>query len=403
VAGPNHEVSELSFAPRELSFRAQVGGDDKRVYLRADDGGETARSADAALAACLLPAMRFGGTLSLPEPVSPRLLRNQREYQAIQRAWSLAWEFGDPPLEYVDVLAPARQPDPPQEPNRVAAFFSCGVDSFSTLLDHPEITDLIFVRGVDLLPGAANHAQVGPEVEEGVRLVAEELSLRLHVVETDLRDFSDPLARWEAYHACACMTVAHFLAPRFERVLLATGMDHAADSPMGSAWLVDHLWSTEQLEVADDGGRYSRVERTRRIAAHPLVRRTLRVCWENRDGAYNCGHCRKCLMTMLILEAIGARGEIQTFPSELDLADVDLIEIKQSSTLGFWEDVLDVVREEGRADLEPTVEAAVEKGKQGLGLPQSYRRRAPSGPPPLRPRRRSSLRRIAAAIRRPPR
>lgn len=404
MPGPKHEVSELRFAPGELSFRARVGEDDKKVYLRAADGGETARSADPALAACLLPAMRFGGALTLPEPVSPRLLRTQGEFQAVQRAWSLEWGFGDPPLEEVDVAAPTRLPDPPRDPGRVAAFFSGGVDSWSTLLGNPEITDLIFVRGIDLLPRAANHAQVAPEVEARIREVAEELGLTLHAVETDLREFSDPLARWEAYYGCACMAVAHFLAPRFERVLLASGMDHEVDDPIGSARLIDHLWSTEQLEIVDDGGPYSRVERTRRIAKHRLVQRTLRVCWENREGAYNCGRCRKCLMTMITLEALGARSEFQTFPPDLDLADVAAIEIKQVVLLTLWEDVLDVVRAQGRPDLEPAVEEAVEKGRRELDLPPSYRRRALPGPPPLRPQPRqfgSRLRRFAAAVRRP--
>ena len=400
---PNHEVTEFRFAPGELSFRARVGGHDQRLSLRTD-GGETARSADPALAACLMPAMRSGGTLTLDEPLSHRLQRTQKEFQAVQRAWSLEWEFGDPPLEEVRVAAPTHLPDSPRKPSRVAAFFSGGVDSWSTVLSNPEITDLIFVRGIDLLPGAANHAQVAPEVEARIREVAAELGLTLHAVETDLREFSDPLARWEAYYGCACMAVAHFLAPRFERVLLASGVDHEVDDPIGSARLIDHLWSTEQLEIVDDGGPYSRVERTRRIAKHPLVQRTLRVCWENREGAYNCGRCRKCLMTMITLEAIGARSEIQTFPPDLDLADVAAIEIKQAVLLTLWEDVLDVVRAEGRADLEPAVEEAVERGRRGLDLPPSYRRRALPGPPALRPQPRrfgSQLRRLGAAIRRP--
>lgn len=347
-------------------------------------GGETASGADPVLAACLMPAMRFGGTLTLPGPVSPKLLRMQREYQAVQRAWSLEWDFGDPPLDEVDVVAPERVPEPPREPGRVAAFFSGGVDSWSTLLDHPEITDLIFVRGIDLLPGDPNHEKVATQAEERVREVARELGLDLHPVETDLRRFADPLARWETYNACASMAVAHFLAPRFERVLLANGMDHEVDYPIGPARLVDHLWSTEELDIADDGGRLSRVERTRRIAGHPLVKRTLRVCWENRDGAYNCGRCRKCLMTMITLEAFGSRAGVETFPPDLDLKDIAAIEIEQVVLLTLWEDVLDAVRGEGRADLEPAVEEAVERAKRKLGLAPSYRRRHLPGPPPLR-------------------
>jgi hypothetical protein len=380
----HHEVTDLHCSPGELSFRARVGGHDQLVRMRAA-GGETATGADPVLAACLMPAMRFGGSLTLPGPVSPRVLRSQREYQAVQRAWSLDWEFGDPPFEEVEVIAPTRAPEAPREPGRVAAFFSGGVDSWSTLLDHPEITDLIFARGFDLIPGATHHAEVAPEVEARVREVADELGLTLHVVETDLRELSDPLVLWDAYYASACMAVAHFLAPRFERVLLASGMDHEVDDPpIGSARLVDHLWNSEQLEIVDDGGRYSRAERTRRIADHPLVQRTLRVCWENRGSAYNCGRCRKCLMTMITLEAFGVRSGVQTFPPDLDLQNLDTFKTGQILVLTLWEDVLDAVRAGGRADLEPAVEGVVERGKRDFGLPPSYRRRHLPGPPPLR-------------------
>jgi len=410
--GQHHEVTELRCSPGELDFRTSIGGRERCVSFRATEGA-TSGGADAALAACLLPAMASGGgRLTLPGPVSPRLLRTQREYQAVQRAWSLEWEFQERPLVEVEVIAATRPPQPPREPDRVAAFFSAGVDSWSTLLDNPEITDLIFVRGIDLLPDLANHAKLAPEVEARVREVAGELGLVLHAVDTDLRAFSDPLVRWEAYFPSACMAVAHFLAPRFGRVLLASGLDHEVDDPVATARLVDHLWSSERLEVADDGGRYSRVERTRRIAYHPLVRRTLRVCWENRGGAYNCGRCRKCLMTMITLEALGALTAVETFPSELDLTEIASIEIDQIILLSLWEDVLDLVRTEERADLAPAVETVVDRGKRTLGLPPGYRRRR-SGPPPPDAattladllesrswRMTAPLRRIGAALRR---
>jgi hypothetical protein len=403
VVGPQrHEVVELECAPGQLSFLARVGGREQRVFF-STDGGATATGADPALAACLMPAMRSGGTLALPGPVSPRLMRSQAEYQAVQRAWSFEWEFGDPPLEEVEVVAPARQPGPPRASGRVAAFFSGGVDSWSTLLDNPDVTDLIFVRGTDLFPEEARHEALTPEVEARIGAVADELGLTLHHVVTDLRKFSDPLARWEAYFPAACMAAAHFLAPRFERVLFANATDHAADTPIGSAWLVDHLWSSEELEVVSYGGRYSRAERTRRIGSHPLVRKTLRVCWENRDGAYNCGRCQKCLLTMITLEAYGARAGFETFPVDLDLDEIAAIEVNQVVLLALWEDVLDAIRAQRRADLEPAVEEVVENSKRALGLPASYRRRRQPGPAALGSparRRLARLHRTASAWRR---
>src|SRR6185312_1231100 len=207
--------------------------------------------AEAALATCLMPAMRLGGTLELGGAVSPRLLRTQREFQAVQRAWSLDWEFGDPPLREVDVIASTRMPSAPTPSGQVAAFFSGGVDSWATILANPDITDLIFVRGTDLLPRLAHQAGLADKVEARLREVAVELGLPLHVVETNVREISDPLARWETYFPSAMVAVAHFLSPLFERILMASMTDHQTQTPIGSARLVDHLWSSEFLEIVD--------------------------------------------------------------------------------------------------------------------------------------------------------
>ena len=172
-SGLNHEVANLRVGPGELSFEARVGGRAQQVWLRTES--PVTPNADAALAACLMPAMRDGGTLTMRDPVSPRLLRTQREFQAIQRAWSFEWEFDEPALHVVEVVAPTRTPKPPETPGRVAAFFSGGVDSWSTVLDNPDVTDLIFVRGFDLLPRLAHQEGLADRVEERLREAAADL------------------------------------------------------------------------------------------------------------------------------------------------------------------------------------------------------------------------------------
>lgn len=378
--GPQHEVANLRRAPGELSFEARVGGRVEEVWIRTDS--PFTPTADAALAATVLPAMSQGGTLQMEEPVSPRLLRTQREFQAIQRVWSLDWEFGGDPLEEVEVIAPAGVPDAPTEPGRVAAFFSGGVDSWSTILTNPDLTDLIFVRGTDILPGNPHQAGLADQVEARLREAAEELGLTLHSVETNVRDLADPLVRWETYFNSAMAAIALFLAPRFERVLIANGADHETQTPVASGRMVDQLWSTERLEIVSDGGRFSREERLRRAAGHPVAQRSLRVCWHNTDGAYNCGRCRKCLLTMLSLEALGVREQVATFPPELDLDLVPGFEFNQRILLPAWEDCLDTIRAARRPDLERPVEALLASGRRNLGLPPAHRTRRLPGPPP---------------------
>jgi hypothetical protein len=370
--GPHHQISDLIRAPGELSFTTDIGGEPRRLWIRSRT--PVTPPADAALALCAMPAMSAGGTLALEGRVSPRLLRNQREFQAIQRVWSLDWDDREP-LREVEALAPPRAVESRHE-GRVAAFFSGGVDSWSTILANPDITDLIFVRGLDLMPKLLHQGDLADRVEARLGVAAAELGLNLHVVETNVRELSDPLVPWESYCACPLAAVALFFEPLFGRVLIAGDADHETQVANGPSRMVDQLWSTERLEIVDDGGRFSREQRLRRIVEHPVVQRTLRICWQNPGGAYNCGRCRKCMLTAISLEAIGARGRISTFPAELDLSVCAGFEIDQPISLVLWEDVLATTREAGRDDLEREVEAMVVRGRRNLGLPPSHRYRA---------------------------
>ena len=360
-------VTELRAAPGELSFSVEAGDEQHSISFRADT--PVVPAADAALAATLMPAMSRGGDLRLEVPVSPRILRTQREFQAIQRLWSSRWPSEPHPLREIEVSAPSRVAPGPETPGRVATFFSGGVDSWAAVLGNPEVTDLIFVRGLDLVPGWAQHEHLADEVESRLRDTAAELGLPLHVVTTDVRSFSDPLLRWESFCPSVQAAIAHFFAPLFERVLIASDADFGRQALVGSSWQIDHLWSSEGLTVEDWGGRFGRTERLRQIVDHPLVGETLRVCWLNPEGAYNCGRCGKCMLTMIALEAIGAAEKVSTFPA-LDLGHMDGYSIWNPLQITLWEELLETTREAGRPDLEAPVAAVVESGHRAMGGPE---------------------------------
>ena len=390
LSSMRQEIVDLRLAPGELSFEARIGGASRRIWFRGDI--PAAAAADAALAACLMPAMRHGGTLTMAEPVSPRLLRGAREFEAVQRAWSRGWKIGDGPLRELELRVPAGEPRRKQPTGRVASFFSGGVDSFALLADEPDVTDVIFVRGADIISALPHQAHLADEVEPRLRQAASDLGLRLHVVETNVRELSDPLAPWEVYFACPLIAVALLLEPLFDRVMIAGDTDYETQLLVdyGAIWNVERLWSTESLEIDDWGGRLNREERHRLIVDNPVAERTLRVCWQNRGGAYNCGRCQKCSRSMLSFEAWGVRERMRTFPPELDLEQVAKLEIHQMIEVVEWEDTLETVRSAGRRDLERAVEPIVASGKRELGLAPSWRTRA-GALPPLRPTLRSRL------------
>jgi glycosyltransferase involved in cell wall biosynthesis len=372
IAVQDHAITDLQATLGELSFTARIGDREQRVWFRTD--APVTPNADAALTTCLVPAMRAGGRLTIDTPISPRLLRRQWELQGVQRAWSRTWEFGTGELKDVEVVADAAQGTVPSGSRGVGAFFSGGVDSWSTLLENPDITHLVFGRGLDL---ALNEPELTEDVESRLRAVAAELGIPLVVVETNLRELTDDLIPWVTYFACALAAIGQFLAPMFERVIIPLDLDHDAQMGFGSNLRINGLLSTDGVEIADGGGRYSREEKLARIAHHPIVQGSLRVCWENRGGAYNCGICRKCLMTMVSLEALGVRDRFTTFPQDVDLARAVEIPFKQISVLDLWQDVLDTTRAASRPDLEQMVERIVAQGKIACGFEPRYRRRPP--------------------------
>lgn len=384
TAGLVHQIAALSARPGELSFDATVEGETRRIWFRSETKVDP--YPEAALATALMPAMRSGGTLEMEAPVSPRVLRNQREFQAMQAAWSLDWPFGEPPLRQVEVVAPVRQPEQPRPTGRVAAFFSGGVDSWWAVLDEPEVTDLIYVHGLDILPRLSHQEGLGERVEAELRAAAGELGLPLHVVDTNLRDLAeakgpeDPFVHWEAFYNSALAAVALFLGRAFDRVLIACDYDYEVQVNYGAIWTIDHLWGNENLEIVDAGGRFSRVERTAIAAASPTARKTLRVCWENPDGAYNCGRCRKCLMTMATLDAFGVLDKVETLPDEIDLELLAAQEPPIRGALIFWEEALEAAQQAGKPELENALARLVGASRQRLGMPFGYRARR--SPPP---------------------
>ena len=363
-----HTVRDVRASRGELSFDVDVCDIQRTLWFKTD--APVTPNADAVLATCLLPSMLWGGTLEIDAPISPRLLRCQPEFQAIQRMWSGAWDYGLLPLGEIDVIAPARASEPAAPGRSVATFFSGGVDSWSVAAEYPEVTHLVFVRGLDLVERPTAFVD---DVERRLREAAADLGKTLYVVDTNLRELSNPLLPWNVYFSSPLYAVALLLAPLFGRFLVTGDTDYATNAGLGVDPLGDHLWSTEELEVAHACGRLSRVERTVLIADDPVAQRALRVCWENLDGAYNCGRCRKCLSTMITLEALDKRKPFSVFPAQLDLEPLADIAVPDLLVLTLWQDILDLIRDRDRVDLEPAVAAVVARGKRGLGLPDSFR------------------------------
>jgi hypothetical protein len=301
-----------------VSASIQIGEEQNEVWYLLP-AGPAANAGETLLASTLFPAMREGRFLYIGSPISPRLLANAPTIQEIFRSW-------DHRSQEIAIEAKPGEIAGRSPGRGVGCFFTGGLDSFYTALKHKEeITHLVFVYGFDV---SINDLALRAKVSKSLREVSQKLHKPLIEVETNLREFSDRYVNWDFYHGAALAAVGHLLSSRLHKLFIAASRSYADLIPLGSHPLLDPLWSTETMEFVHDGCEATRMEKAAAIASDDIALRYLRVCWENRGGAYNCGRCEKCLRTMACLRTIGVLEKCSAFESPLDLKALADLEVK---------------------------------------------------------------------------
>jgi hypothetical protein len=301
-----------------VSTSIQIGEERNQVWYRLP-AGPVAVAGETLLSSTLFPAMREGRVLQIGSPVSPRLLAHAPTIQEIFRSWSVG-------SQEIAIEATPGEIATGSPGRGVGCFFTGGLDSFYTALKHKEeITHLVFVYGFDV---SINDLGLRAKVSQSLREVSENLHKPLIEVETNLREFSDRYVDWDFYHGAALAAVGHLLSSRLRKLFIASSRSYADLIPLGSHPLLDPLWSTEAVEFVHDGCEATRMEKAAAIASDDIALKHLRVCWENRGGAYNCGRCEKCLRTMACLRTMGVLEKCPAFESPLDLKALADLEVK---------------------------------------------------------------------------
>jgi len=313
----------------------------KEVWYRFSSG-PVSQTSDFILPVCLLPAMKNQTLLKIPGKVSTHLLQGVNKIQQI-------FSSRDPKFSILEIETGGPWQDPQASAGKVGQFFSGGVDSSYTLLKHSdEIDTIIFVHGFDI--PLANQA-LRSKVSEAIKDTAYKLGKELIEVETNLRDFSDLYTDWgQDYHGSALASIALLLAPQFRKFYIPATYSYKNLFPRGSDPLLDPLWSTEKVKIVHDGCEANRVEKINLISKNDIILKHLRVCWENRKGAYNCCECEKCLRTMVSLAIIGALEGCPAFPQPLDLSLVAGMKINEHLKM-FVEDNLKAAKQLNNSDL----------------------------------------------------
>ena len=306
--------------------------------------------------ATLLLAMRHGEELEADGPVDPALLERLPRIVDLYATW-------DPRLYRTRVLAEPGPGAPARAPG-IGCFFSRGVDSvYSAASPRPlpgPLTHLVFCDRLEPIHGPAVRT-------EEIRLAGEAaaaIGLPLVVLETNLRELTDPVVRdWEDMAGAGLAFLANALGGGLGHVVIPSSDGAQTIGPNGTSPLLDPLFSTGAVEIEHDVPR----TRTAKVAwlarERPDVLPWLKVCF-NENRADNCGRCGKCLLTMMALEAAGALGLATGFPDEFDLEAIGEISPSQlNSRLDFEEARGALAAAGGPAEVIAALDGVVERGR----------------------------------------
>jgi hypothetical protein len=310
-------------------------------------------SADPFVIATLFLAMQNSVHLNVHGEVSPSLLRNLEEFQD---AWS-AWLPGE--YSKIEIHVDAERENLPQKSERAIVAFSGGLDSSFSALRHSQglcgrwrrnVAAGLLVHGLDipLDDVCAMEKNVGK-----AKTALDRLGLTLIPLATNFRAIVE---NWEDSHGAAIASCLTMLARGHTTGLIGnTWVYSSLRFPWGSNPISDPLMSSDTFTIVHDGAGFSRTEKVRQIAQYPELANNLRVCWQGRHRDRNCGHCEKCIRTILDFRVTG-HGLPLSFPHDVTDDDIDslsltnpahlvhlkgiLAEARRISLTGSWLDAL---------------------------------------------------------------
>lgn len=328
---PTVRITGLAVSDEGGTHRVSALVDGEAVWFESADTALRA-APEAFGSAFLIPALHRGARLEFDVALDPTWLANMSHLVGTFRDW-----WGTP------ALVPAA-PAPPaaglaaRDAAPVGAgglCFSGGVDSFHSLLRSGQTIDrLVAIQGLDI---PVDDALRMAALTETLRDVSARRAVPFSVVRTNVR--SHPLMRaavWERTHGGALVSVGHALDATIGRLMISSSIPfRSRRESWGSHWQTDAYWSSSRLTVMNIGAEYRRRDKLRAIVNEPLVRRHLRVCWENRTSSGNCSRCEKCLTVMLLLAECGALEGCPVFEGAGDLpARIDALpRIRNSRTV----------------------------------------------------------------------
>jgi len=346
---------------RAKAFQHSKTGITSRVWTEIDgielwfesDDIELKPSAEALGTLWLIPALLTNRSLEIDQPVCATWYQNVHKIiEFLGRFW------GTKPIEIIANPVTVDDVSEVEAVSRDAAssamdvfpgkgnglFFTCGTDSFYTLLTNSPPEFLVFLETFDV-PSDEVRSKIA---RERLEKVASSVGSKPITIRTNTKKHPTFNAhRLGDTHSSFLAAAGHLLSPHMVSITISPSWHKEHHEVTGSNWRLDPLWSSASFQVIHGDSSALRFERVRAIADNPLVQDNLHVCFEN----YNCSRCEKCVRTMVELELAGQLKDCKTFDTNVSLIErVD--NLQRIKDPRFFEEALNKT-------LEPRLEEAI--------------------------------------------
>jgi hypothetical protein len=266
--------------------------------------GLISQTSDPFVIATVMMAMAQSRDLVVHGPVSPSLLRNLEEFQAVWQAW---YPQQLSQIEIYSDIETEPEPASPQAPNRALVAFSGGVDScFSAFRPRSPrqryaLAAGLMIHGFDI---PLTEPDTFARAAQRSQTMLQSLSLDCLQIATNFREVIP--GRWEDVFGTGAVSCLALFSGGFAAGFIGSSYAYRALSfPYGSNPISDRLLSSDSFEIVHDGAGYSRFEKIQLLGQWPEALQNLRVCWQGEQKDRNCGRCEKCVRNILNFRLAG--------------------------------------------------------------------------------------------------
>lgn len=345
-------------------------------------GGGLTCNPHAFLVACIMPAMHNGERRIFIDAEIDPVLENGLY---VVMNWFQNWFEVDREIVHIEAKG-KRTRYMSGNARNAAVFLSGGIDSLATLrhnhmnfpTDHPwRIRDAIFVRGQNIESDI--RLETFQKALDVLSVVCSDSGISLIPVMTNIRELEpDTQFFLKEFQAAILAAVAHAFVKRISVAYISASESIPSSLkfnktrhflPYGTHPLIDPNYGCSELLIRYVSAELTRLEKTKIVADWNVGLQSIKVCPANWPGD-NCGHCEKCIRTMLGLLVLDKLSNTSAFPgediSESALSDIHIEKQRTPNGYSVEADYLELIPElerKERKDLVRAIEQIISKAR----------------------------------------